>query len=172
MRENKQEYPCLIVDISAGGIAVQASDIVEIGEKIIIYSVNMGRVEGSVVRISADGFAMALSTSAYKREKIVNQLTWLVNKDKLSSLDDRQHNRFIPGKLTAKLTIADGSSHDCRIIDMSLGGAAILIEPLPGVGEKVILGLIPGRVVRHSDLITSIKFNEIQDPATLERQFN
>ena len=112
MRENKQEYSCLIVDMSAGGIAVNAQVIGEIGERIIIYAENIGRVEGEVARIFQGGFALKIASSAYKREKTVNQLTWLINKDKLKSLDNRQHNRFIPTKLTTKITMADGTIHD------------------------------------------------------------
>lgn len=171
MRENKQEYSCLIVDMSAGGIAVNAQVIGEIGERIIIYAENIGRVEGEVVRIFQGGFALKIASSAYKREKTVNQLTWLINKDKLKFLDNRQHNRFIPRKLTTKITMADNTIHDCQILDMSLGGAAVRVEPMPSVGEAVILGLIAGQVIRHSDITIHIQFLEIQDPTTLERQF-
>ena len=172
MRQNKQEYPCQILDMSAGGIAVKAQEIGEIGERIIIYAENMGRIEGDIVRVFQGGFALKISASAYKREKTVNQLTWLVNKDKLNTLDNRLYNRFTPKKLATILTIADGSVFDCQILDMSLGGAAVLVEPMPSVGEAITLGLVPGHVIRHTDLTINIQFLEIQDPATLERQFS
>lgn len=76
--------------MSAGGIAVRASIIGEIGERIIIYLDNMGRIEGELVRTFQGGFALKLSASSYKREKIANQLTWLVNKDRLIKIEDRQ----------------------------------------------------------------------------------
>jgi len=107
MRKDKQEYPCEIVDMSAGGIAVKAQETGEIGERIIIYSENMGRIEGEVVRVFQNGFALKISASAYKREKTVNKLTWLINKDELNTLDNRQHNRFIPRKLATVLTMPD-----------------------------------------------------------------
>jgi len=172
MRANKDEFPCQIVDISAGGIAIQAEITGEVGERIIIYTVSVGRVEGEIARIFEGGFALKLSASAYKREKIVNQLTWLINKDKLDGLDKRQYNRFIPNKLKAMLTLADGTVQECQILDMSLGGAAVIVEPMPEVGEAITLGLIQGRVIHHTDLAINIQFLEIQDPATLERQFN
>ena len=171
MRENKEEFQCKIVDMSAGGIAVKAQITAQHGERIIIYVDNMGRLEGDVVRIYEGGFALKLTASGYKREKIVNQLTWLINKDKLKTIDTRQHNRFIPKKMETKITLADGSVHDCQIIDMSLGGAAVYVEPLPAVGETVTLGFIPGHVIRLTDKTINIQFLEIQNPATLERQF-
>lgn len=172
MRANKDEFPCQIIDVSAGGIAIQADITGEIGEHIIIYTVNVGRIEGEIARIFEGGFALRLSASVYKREKIVNQLTWLINKDKLSALDNRLHNRFVPNKLKAMLTVADGTTHECQIVDMSLGGAAVIVEPMPEVGEAIILGLIQGRVIRHTDIAINIQFLEIQDPTSLERQFN
>lgn len=171
MRENKQEYPCQIVNMSAGGIAVQAPIIGEIGERIIIYLDNMGRIEGEVVRTLQDGFSLKLTASSYKREKIANQLTWLVNKDRLDKIEDRLHNRFIPKKMATKITLADDTVYDCTILDMSLGGASVSVKPKPDVGEAVTLGLTPGHVIRHTDNAISIQFLGIQDPDTLERQF-
>jgi hypothetical protein len=171
MRENKQEYPCQIVNVSAGGIAVRAAITGEMGERIVIYIDTLGRIEGKIVRVNEDGFALQLSASGYKREKIANQLTWLVNKDRLSILEDRRHNRIIPKKTTIKITMDNGESYDCHILDVSLGGAAVWVEPKPEVGEPVILGLTPGHVVRHTEQGISIEFLEIQDPDTLKRQF-
>lgn len=171
MRENKQEYPCQIVNVSAGGLAVRAPITGEKGERIVIYLDTLGRIEGTVVRENPDGFALQMSASLYKREKIANQLTWLINKDRLSMIEDRQHDRIIPKKTAIKLTTVNGDSYECQMIDVSLGGAAVSVDPRPEVGELITLGLTPGRVVRHKDHGISIEFLEIQDPDTLERQF-
>lgn len=171
MRQNREEYPCQITNASAGGLAVKANVHVEPHERIVLYIDALGRIEGDVVRTYSDGFGLRLIASAYKREKIANQLTWLVNRDKLSSIDDRQHDRFVPRKSKAKLQLADGTTTECMVVDVSLGGAAVLVEPQPVVGELVTLGLTSGQVVRHSGNITSIQFAEIQDPSSIERQF-
>lgn len=143
----------------------------DMGERIVIYLDTLGRIEGEIVRVSLDGFALQLSASGYKREKIANQLTWLINKDRLSIIEDRRHDRIIPKKTVIKLTMADGASYDCQLLDVSLGGAAVSVEPKPAVGQLVTLGLTPGRVVRHKDQCISIEFLEIQNPDSLERQF-
>lgn len=171
MRQNQEEYPCQITNASAGGLAVKALVRVEPNERIVLYVDALGRIEGEVVRQFEDGFALRLTASAYKREKIVNQLTWLVNRDKLSSIEDRQHDRFVPRKTKLKLQLPDGSSHDCYIVDVSLGGAAVIVEPQPAIGDLVVLGLTSGQVVRHSGDVTSIQFAKIQDPSSIERQF-
>ncbi len=171
MRENKQEFPCQIVNMSPGGIAVRAPIIGELGERVVIYLDTMGRIEGKLVRAYEDGFALHLNASSYKREKIANQLTWLVNKNHLNLMEDRQHGRIVPKKTRAKISMIDGSTLDCQIQDVSLGGGAVAVEPKPDVGQLVTLGLTRGRVVRHTEQGISIKFLEIQDPASLERQF-
>ena len=51
MRENKQEYPCQIVNMSAGGTAVRASIAGDMGERIVIYLDILGRIEGDIVRL-------------------------------------------------------------------------------------------------------------------------
>lgn len=171
MRQNGEEYPCQITNASAGGLAVKALAHVEPIERIVLYIDMLGRIEGDVVRIYSDGFALQLNASAYKREKIANQLTWLVNRDRLASIDDRRHDRFVPRKTKAKLQLPDGGVRDCEVIDVSLGGAAVIVEPRPEIGDLVTLGLTSGQVVRHSGEITSIQFAEIQDPSSIERQF-
>lgn len=171
MRQNREEYPCQIVNVSAGGLAVKAMVTLEPHEHLVLYIDTLGRIEGKVARTFQDGFALELTASGYKREKIANQLTWLVNKDKLSSIDDRKHDRFAPRNSKAKLTLEDETVLDCEIVDISLGGAAVIVEPAPETGQLVILGFIRGQVVRHSGNTVSIQFADIQDPATIERQF-
>ncbi len=171
MLESRQEYPCQVVNMSAGDVAVRAPVIGDAGERIVIYVDRLGRVEGKIVRVSSEGFALLLSASPHKREKIANQLTWLVNKDRFSMIEDRRYDRIIPRKSKAKLTLSDGTSYECKVLDISLGGAAVALEAKLPVGERVTLGLTPGRIVRHADHDTSIEFLEIQDPASLESQF-
>jgi hypothetical protein len=171
MRQNKQEYPCQIINVSAGGISIIAPVSGELGERIVIYLDTLGRIEGEIVRINPDGFALQLRASGHKREKIVNQLTWLVNKDRLSNIEDRRHDRIIPRKTKVKLTMVNGESYDCQILDISLGGAAVLVEPKPEVGQLVTLGLTPGRVIAQREQDISIEFLENLDPCSLERQF-
>lgn len=37
MRENGEEYPCKVINASAGGVAVQAPVSTEAGERIVLY---------------------------------------------------------------------------------------------------------------------------------------
>src|SRR5262249_39572176 len=50
MRANKQEYPCRLMDASAGGAAILAPVGVDVGERVVAYFDHLGGIEGPVVR--------------------------------------------------------------------------------------------------------------------------
>ncbi len=171
MRADKHEYPCQVTNISAGGMALLAPVAGEPGERIVVYLDHLGRFEGELVRAFQGGFAIKLVGTAHKREKIANQLTWLVNKSQLDLDEDRAHERLVPQKQHMKLVLADGSQRECRVLDVSLGGASVSVLRKPDIGEAVTLGLVRGTVVRHHDQGIGIRFLEIQDPSSIELQF-
>ena len=152
-------------------MAILSSVVADVGERIVIYLDELGRFEGELVRSFENGFAVKIIGTAYKREKIANQLTWIVNKNQLDLAEDRAHERVVSLKQYIKITLSDGSEHDARLLDVSIGGASLSLLPKPLVGEKVAVGLIRGTVVRHHDHGIGVRFNEIQDPSTIERQF-
>ena len=44
MLENRQEYPCRVINMSPGGMAVMATAPGRIGERVIAYVDHLGRV--------------------------------------------------------------------------------------------------------------------------------
>jgi hypothetical protein len=103
MRENKQEYPCQLINMSAGGMAMLAPVACDIDERIVAYLDNLGRIEGIVVRRFEGGFAVRILGSLYKRERIANLLTWLVNQETLGLTEERKHERIVPRVNASKL---------------------------------------------------------------------
>jgi hypothetical protein len=171
MREDKQEYPCQVINMSAGGMAVLAPVICNVDERIVAYLDNLGRMEGVVVRTFEGGFAVRLLASAYKRERIANLLTWLINQERLSLTEERRHERIVPRINASKLILPDGAVHNCRVIDVSLSGASVACPVKPEIGTMVILGRMRGRVVRHHDQGLALQFVELQNPDSLARTF-
>jgi len=131
MREDKEEYPCQVVEMSAGGMALLSPVQCREGERIVAYLDNFGRLEGIVVRCVDGGFAVRIIASQYKREKIANLLTWLINRESLGLNEERKHERVVPRNPSSKLILPDGDVFDCRVIDVSLSGASIAIEKKP-----------------------------------------
>ncbi len=128
MLPDRREFPCQIINMSPGGLALLAPGIGNVGDRVIAYLDHIGRVEGKITRIIDNGFAMTVGATARKRDKLAAQLTWLANRDILNLPEDRRHDRIIPRNPIAMLTLEDGTKMTCRIIDMSLSGAAIAAE--------------------------------------------
>jgi len=171
MRENREEYPCEVIQMSAGGIALRAPMHCEVGERIVAYLQQIGRIEGIVVRLIEEGFVIRILASAAKRERIVNLLTWLINQKSLGLHDGRKHGRVTPRISASKIILPNGDVHSCRVLDVSLSGASIACAVKPPVDTTVVLGRIRGRVVRHHHEGVAIKFVEIQDPDSIARTF-
>ena len=163
MREDKQEYACEVINISAGGMAVRTSVTCEVGERVVAYLDNLGRIEGVVVREIDGGFAARIMASPYKRKRIANLLTWLTNQKTLGLSEERRHERFGTRISTSKLILPNSDVHDCRVIDISLSGASVAGGVKPEIETVVILGRMRGRVVRHHDQGFAIQFAELQD---------
>ena len=171
MREDKQEYPCQVINMSAGGMALFAPAMCHLDERIVAYLDNLGRIEGIVVRTFEGGFAVRILASLHKRERIANLLTWLINQDCLGLTEERQHERIVPRINASKLILPDGAVHNCRVIDVSLSGASVACPIKPEIGTMVILGRMRGRVMRHHDQGLALQFVELQNPDSLARTF-
>jgi hypothetical protein len=172
MLEDRSEHNCQVIDMSPGNVALRADRPGAPGEKVIAYIDHIGRVEGVVTRTMSDGFAMTVIASDRKKNKLAAQLTWLANKHELDLPEDRRHDRIAPRNPASLLQLMDGRQFPCRIIDLSLSGAAIEIDVKPALGVQVTLGTMRGQVVRHFEDGVAIEFAVIQRPETLDVEFN
>jgi hypothetical protein len=170
MLADRTEYPCQVVNMSPGGMALIAPVCGNVGDRVIAYVDHLGRLEGKIARMLQNGFAMTISATPRKRDKLAAQLTWLANRSILNLPEDRRHGRFVPRSPGARLILPNGASVGCRIIDVSLSGAGIAIGPhlRPDIGTMVTLGKVSGRVVRHLDDGFAIEFTRLQHPDTVE----
>ncbi len=168
MLADRREFPCQVVDMSPGGMALIAPVGGAPGERIIAYVDHLGRLEGHVARIFQNGFAMTIAATARKRDKLAAQLTWLANRHILDSPEDRRHGRMPPRNPMGRLIMPNGVNLTCRIIDVSQSGAGIATDQRPPIGALVTLGKVQGRVVRHLEDGFAIEFTRLQHPDFLE----
>jgi len=161
MRENRKEFSCVTIDISPGGIAFAADESVGVGEKIIAYLSQIGRVQGVVTREFYGGFAIAMKLPPLKREKLADQLTWLANRHELGMAEDRRHER-IPARVPhTTLTLPGGRELMAKIIDVSRSGVALSVAVAPPVGTPVSVGTTRGQVVRVFPAGIGIEFSRV-----------
>src|SRR5260221_662170 len=93
---------------------------------------------------------------------------WFTNREIFNLREDRRHDGIIPRNPIAVLTLEDGSKMTCRIIDMSLSGAAIAAENRPALKSLVSLGKVQARVVRNLEEGFALEFVHQQNSDTLE----
>jgi hypothetical protein len=158
MLENKEEYPCTTVDMSPGGVRLLTEVKGRLFEKVVAYLDHIGRVEGMIVRMTDDGFAMKLTVASAKRDRIADLLTWLVNREVIGMLEDRRHQRIVPRNDATLLHLPSGRIVPVRIIDISMSGVGVTADARPTIGNRVTIGHRPGKVVRHLPNGIAIEF--------------
>ncbi len=162
MLPDRREFPCQVVNMSPGGMALIAPVAGAQGERVIAYVDHLGRLEGKIARLFQNGFAMTISATERKRDKLAAQLTWLANRHLLASPEDRRHGRRVPRNPTGRLILPNGVNLTCRIIDVSESGAGIATDQRPPIGSLVTLGKVQGRVVRHLEEGFAVEFTRLQ----------
>lgn len=165
---DRREYPCQVQDMSPGGVALVAPVSGKVGERVVAYVEQVGRLEGKIVRTNSTGFALEVVATPRKREKLATQLTWLANRYILALPQDRGHERVVPRRPYTTMVLPDGMSVACQIAQLSQSGAAVLSKAKPPVDAVVRLGKIEGRVVRVDEDGFAVEFTSLQDPEAFE----
>jgi hypothetical protein len=136
----------------------------QLGEHVVLYMDEIGRVEGRVARVLRDfGYAIAFTIPARKRDKIADQLTWLINRDRLGLKDERETGgERRPGRGQVIATYGAGVSIACAVTDVSLFGVALRTSgPRPLIGERVKVGDRTGTCIRYIDGGFAVDFRTI-----------
>jgi hypothetical protein len=170
MLADRREFPCQVLEMSPGDALVIAPVAGQVGEKVIVYLDHIGRVEGTITEGVDGGFLMEVSASSRKRDKMAAQLTWLANKDILNLPEDRRHERVVPDNRHSTVVLDDGRRYNCKIIDISLSGAAIELAVRPAMGTPITLGRMRARVVRHFQDGIGVEFTSAQEMLTVVQQ--
>ncbi|HVV93985.1 MAG TPA: PilZ domain-containing protein [Hyphomicrobiales bacterium] len=170
MLADRREFPCQTLDMSPGGVSLVAPVAGRPGDRVVAYLDHLGRVEGIITRVIPNGFSMSVAASARKRDKLAAQLTWLATRHVLGMPEDRRHDRIEPRNATTVLVIED-QEVVCRVLDVSLSGAAVAVEARPPIGSMVTVGRTAARVVRHIENGLAVEFTRPQNREDLEEQF-
>src|SRR5258705_8267748 len=134
MLADRREYPCQVVNMSPGGMALIAPVGGNVGDRVIAYVDHLGRLEGKIARPLQNGFAMTIAATPRKRDKLAAQLTWLANRSILNLPEDRRHGRITPRNPAGRLILPNGVNVAVRVIDISSSGAAIKTDQRPEIG--------------------------------------
>ena len=144
-----EEFTCTTVDVCAGGLRINLARPLSQGENLVLYIDDIGRVEGIVARVLNEiGYAIEFKVPPRKRDKIADQLTWLINKDRLGLTDERDAERRPGGGQV--IANYSGVSIACAVADVSIFGVALKTAgPRPMIGDRVQIGERAGTCVRY-----------------------
>jgi len=170
MLADRREFPCQVLEMSPGDAVVIAPVAGIEGERIIAYLDHLGRIEGTILKQVDGGFLMDIAATPRKRDKMAAQLTWLANKDILNLPEDRRHERVVPDIRHSTVVLDDGRRYNCKIIDISLSGAAIELDVRPAMGTPITLGRMRARVVRHFQNGVAVEFAAAQEMLNVVQQ--
>ncbi len=143
-----REQDCRTADISPGDVRLAAPVLPNIGERVVFYLEGFGRMSGRVARKCGESeVAVIFDFSAYKREKLAEQLTLAMNPD----LGVRAEARTLaPAKSdVARIELDNGEAYEGEVLDFSLAGMTLkTARAAPPIGAWVRVGGIFGRVAR------------------------
>lgn len=167
---NRREYACRAVDMSTRALLLLAPVIGPVGERVIAYFAEFGTIDGKIVRTLERGFVMSIDGNDVLRDKIAVKLAWIEDHRTHDIPDVRGHRRIVPRRPFSILTLADGGTYTCLVMDLSISGAAVSADVMPPIGAVVAVGSVIGRVRRHFAEGFAVAFEEVQVLRTLQRR--
>lgn len=166
MLPDMTEHACQVVDVTSEGASFLTASVPEMGQNIVAYLEEIGRVEAvSAVPIQG-GFRVNFTLQGSRLERLQQRIKFLSTRDP-SAQDSRRHARYEPSEKASQISLPDGRVYSCEVLDISISGAAVNTEVMPSVGTYVMLGKMRGRVVRYLDQGVAIEFVKQLDRAQL-----
>lgn len=149
---NGTEIDCRTEDISPGDVRITSSTELQTDTRVVIYLDQIGRVSGTIARAAGERqYAVIFDMSAHKREKLAEQLTVLITKDRLGIEQDRRI-RKPDTKAEIEIHVDGGGIVIGEIVDFSLIGISVKTPAMPPrIGAWCRIGGVHGRVARFID---------------------
>lgn len=161
---NHREYACRALNMSTRAVLLAAPVAGPPGERVVAFFDRFGQMEGNIIRVlPRGGFVMSLAASEEERARLAARLAWLEDHKNHDAHEARKHERIVLRNPYSILTLADGRTLTCLVIDMSASGVAVSAEVVPAVGTPVAVGKVIGRVRRHFAEGFAVEFIEVQN---------
>jgi len=157
MRQDKLDYPCRLIDISVESAAMTTPVPLRVGEKLIVYLTHLGGLEGTVVRLFPGSFAMMISGTQRKLDKLALQIPRLAAQSETPEGEERLYPR-VSADEAALVILPDGNTMVCPLHDISLSGAAIVTPARPPLGSQIMVDKRRAVVVRHHERGIAVEF--------------
>lgn len=170
MLPDMSEHPCQVTSLGLEGATFLTATVPAVGQTIVAYLEEVGRVEATSGQPVDGGFNVVFSLTGARRERLEQRLRWLQQKHVGSDVEERRHTRFEPRDSRSQITLPDGREYGCEVMDISLSGAAVKVHVLPSLGTNLLLGKMRGRVVRYLENGIGIEFAKPLEHGQLHAQ--
>lgn len=161
-------YACRLCSVSTRMMVAVAPVVPAEGERVCAHFDEFGMLQGHVTRTLPSGFVMQLSLTPAERDRLGPKIDWQRKHVHAQVPDKRDHKRIQPRDPRSLITLADGSTIKCFVIDMSSSGLAVSAPFYPDLGTPMAIGRVVGRVVRFLDCGFALQFLQPQPQEELE----
>jgi len=145
---NQQSTGCKVLNLSAGGAALQCDVQFPAGLTLILYIESFGRFEGKAIVHGNGQLALEFAIGKSKRARLADMIKSFAA-DGVAGVTQLRHNSRVPTLIGGSITRQNGEHVSCDVLDISLDGVSLRTKIRPPIGEVVSLGRTSGRVVRH-----------------------
>jgi hypothetical protein len=160
MLADGQEFDCQVIDVSPIGVAIRGPMVGDLGERVVAYVQELGRIEGVVVRRADDWFAVELRVPSSRLHKLATRIEGLAKRKAEGAPERRASERLDLEQERATLRPSDGREFAAGLIDVSIEGAALEVDVTPPVGAAVRVGERRAHVSRHFAGGIAVTFDE------------
>lgn len=168
-REREEAFlPCRLRRISSDTLTLMVPIAGEAGDRVVAWFEEFGVIRGVIVRPLGSGFVARLTMDEADKAQFAKKIHWLERRRNHQVPERRGARRVAPRDPRSRLVLRDGSVLACTVVDMSRSGAAVIADLVPGLGAAIILGEVPGRVVRHLESGFAIRFATLLPESELE----
>ena len=148
MLADRTEHGCETLAVDIDNIVLQAEKGGEIGERVIAYLDDLGRIEGSIAAVEPGRLSIAPAITPGKRERLLRKITWLYERAAGRASELRRHERIEPEtKAQFEILLSDGR-FAAQVIDYSQSGVALQTNAPLKIGDTLSLGGAKARIVR------------------------
>jgi hypothetical protein len=168
MEGQRREFPCRVINMSCHAVTLATPVTGSVGERVIALVDQFGKLEGPIMRAMDGGFVMEIIAPKRERRRLAAKIEWYERHKNHDTEDHREHVRIIPRNPYSTLVLADGTTTECLVMDVSVSGIAVSADVTPDIGTPVAVGKVVGRVVRHFEDGFAVQFAQLQEPDTVE----
>jgi hypothetical protein len=161
MLADRSEHECETITVGVDGIEFLVRHCGAVGERVIAYIDELGRIEGCITGLAPSGFLLAPRFTPAKRERMFKKIEWLHERQQGRASDGRRHERIEPDTHAWVEIMALDGRREAKVIDYSRGGVALETDAALEIGDPVQIGSVKARVVRSGPGYLAARFEEL-----------